>query len=532
MKGSMKKLLALGLLSALLAGCGGGGGGSTSPGGGVNPPPPPSIPPSSQSAQQCAPDNPYIADAKSPTSSGSIDTEKQFIRSYFDENYLWYDSVPTVDPNASTYTGSLATLDGYGVPQPLGKYFAALKSPLLTPSGAKLDKFSFAYPTKKWNDMSQGGVTAGYGIEWATINSTSPNRLWRVASVQPGSPAAQVGILRGDTLKTVDGVDFANGTDTNALNGGLFPTTGTVHSFAFSRSGSSDIAVQLTATTITIDPVPTSTVITAAGGRKVGYLVFTDHIASAEDKLITAVKALKTSQVQDLVLDLRYNGGGYLFLASELSYMIAGSAKTSGKYFEKLQYNAKRTADNAKEATPFYNMSCILNSNFDCTRREALPTLDLSRVFIITTADTCSASESIINGLRGLDVDVQLIGSTTCGKPYGFTAKDNCGISYFPIEFKGTNAKGFGDYADGFSPTTGTTSNTSLAGCPTTDDLDHALGNTSERMLAAALQKATAGTCPAPTVAARMSATGTPLTSRLLRDNPARESRILLPAQR
>lgn len=528
----MKKLLALGLLSTLLAGCGGGSGGTTNTGGGVNPPPPPSIPPSSQSAQQCAPDNPYIADAKSPTSSGSIDTEKQFIRSYFDENYLWYDSVPTVDANASSYTGSLATLDGYGVPQPLGKYFSALKTPLLTPSGAKLDKFSFAYPTKKWNDMSQGGVTAGYGIEWAYFNSTAPNRLWRVASVQPGSPAATAGIARGDTLKTVDGVDFANGTDTNALNGGLFPTIGTKHSFTFSRTGSSDLTVQLTGTSITIDPVPTTTVLTAAGGRKVGYMVFTDHIASSEDKLITAVKSLKSSQVQDLVLDLRYNGGGYLYIASELAYMIAGQTKVGSKYFEKLEYNAKRTADNAKSATPYYNTSCILDASFNCTRAEALPTLDLPRVFIIATADTCSASEAIINGLRGVDVDVQLIGSTTCGKPYGFTAKDNCGISYFPIEFRGINAKGFGDYADGFTPTTGTTSNTSLNGCPTTDDLDHALGSTSERMLAAALQKATAGTCPAPTVAARMSATGTPLSSRLLRDNPARESRLMLPKDR
>ena len=223
---------------------------------------------------------------------------------------------------------------------------------------------------------------------------------------------------------------------------------------------------------------------------------------------------------------MRYNGGGYLYIASELAYMIAGPTRAAGKYFYKSQFNAKRTADNAQAPTPFYNTSCFLNAAGNCTNQQALPTLNLSRVFVIGTADTCSASEAVINGLRGVDVDVQLIGSTSCGKPYGFTAKDNCGVSYFPIEFRGANYKGFGDYADGFSPTSGAVSNTNLAGCASTDDLGKPLGSPTERMLSAALQRAAYGNCPAPSVAIRHVA----LPVGRLQRSPAREVSIALPS--
>ena len=73
-------------------------------------------------------------------------------------------------------------------------------------------------------------------------------------------------------------------------------------------------------------------------------------------------------------------------------------------------------------------------------------------MYIITGPGTCSASESIINSLRGVNVNVYLIGSTTCGKPYGFYPTDNCGTTYFSIQFRGENAANFGDYTDGFSP--------------------------------------------------------------------------------
>jgi carboxyl-terminal processing protease len=134
-------------------------------------------------------------------------------------------------------------------------------------------------------------------------------------------------------------------------------------------------------------------------------------------------------------------------------------------------------------------------------------------VFILAGPGSCSASESIINGLRGIDVQVVLVGGNTCGKPFGFTAKDNCGISYFPIEFQGVNAKGFGDYANGFAPT-----------CAVADDLSRQLGDPSERMLAAALSYRTTGSCP---VAASSGSQKPGVPQYTLLRHPVRESKVL-----
>ncbi len=119
-------------------------------------------------------------------------------------------------------------------------------------------------------------------------------------------------------------------------------------------------------------------------------------------------------------------------------------------------------------------------------RGTALPSLGLTRVTILTTPGTCSASEAVINALRGVDVQVNLIGGATCGKPYGFTPVPNCGTTYFSIEFKGVNAKGVGDYDNGFAPT-----------CAVADDLTRELGDTSESLLATALSYRANGVCPA-----------------------------------
>jgi len=126
-----------------------------------------------------------------------------------------------------------------------------------------------------------------------------------------------------------------------------------------------------------------------------------------------------------------------------------------------------------------------------------LPSLDLPRVFILSTASTCSASEAVINGLRGIFVDVILIGTRTCGKPFGFFPTDNCGVTYFTIQFSGANNQGFGDYADGFSPETdGDGVGVSVTGCTVSDDFLNPLGNESEGLLEAALTYRETGLCP------------------------------------
>jgi hypothetical protein len=173
--------------------------------------------------------------------------------------------------------------------------------------------------------------------------------------------------------------------------------------------------------------------------------------------------------------------------------MIAGPARINNRVFERTIFNSKRSGENAD--TAFLDIACLPdpNNNFTCTSNNALPTLNLPRVFVLTSGSTCSASEAIVNGLRGVDVEVRLIGRTTCGKPYGFFGQDNCGISYFPIEFQGVNAKNFGAYADGFVPAG--TGPAGVPGCVANDDLDHALGDPAEGQLAQALFNRGSGSC-------------------------------------
>jgi hypothetical protein len=120
-------------------------------------------------------------------------------------------------------------------------------------------------------------------------------------------------------------------------------------------------------------------------------------------------------------------------------------------------------------------------------------------VFVLTGPETCSASEAVINGLRGVNVQVIQIGSTTCGKPYGFYPQDNCGTTYFSIEFQGDNAQGFGDYPDGFSPqNSAALTSAVLPGCSVADDFSHQLGDPAEGRLSEALDYRAGGSCTVP----------------------------------
>ena len=121
-----------------------------------------------------------------------------------------------------------------------------------------------------------------------------------------------------------------------------------------------------------------------------------------------------------------------------------------------------------------------------------------------------------MNGLRGVGVNVIQIGSTTCGKPYGFYPTDNCGTTYFTIQFRGVNAMNFGDYTDGFSPAiTVANIGTVVPGCSVGDDFTAQLGDTSEGRLAAALAYRTTQSCPAPSGLAQpgFSKPGAPLSA-------------------
>jgi len=474
-----------------LASCGGGGGSSDSSGGLVA---------SSSVAQHCAAPRSGSSDVL-----GTVLDEKTWVRSWTDETYLWYPDVralsaTTLDPN--NYTTAVT-------------YFNALKSPLLTTSGKAKDQFHFIYDTPTWVALSQSGVSYGYGFEFAWESNTPPRKAVIIYS-NAGTPAAANGIGRGAQILAVDGADLVNGNTQAAvdtLNAGLFPTAAGNHVFTVLDLGATTSRT-VTLAAAALAPSTVQNVKTLpAPNQSVGYLQFNDHLATSEAQLVAAINQLKASAVTDLVLDMRYNGGGYLDIASELAYMIAGATPTSGKVFEQQTFNDKNpfqlTA--AQTVTPFH----ATTQGFSVASGQALPTLNLKRVYMLVGAGTCSASEAVVNGLRGVGAEVDLIGATTCGKPYGFYPQDNCGTTYFSIQFQGVNQLGQGDYADGFTPT-----------CAVADDFNHALGDPSEGRLAAALSYRTNGVCDPLLAKAQGLRTSGALVEPTLVRSPLRENRI------
>lgn len=501
-----RQLLAL-LLASTVAACGGGGGrgdganfinpGGSGNGGG-----------SAWTEGVFLPEGNFQARCENPRSGndpdgmpwpdvqGTVLDENNFLRSYSDRTYLWYDEITDRDPGL--YSNPLT-------------YFDLLKTDALTPSGNPKDQFHFTFDTDEWIALSESGVSGGYGAEFAIL-SPAPPRDIVIAFVNPGTPAADNSLQRGTRIVGIDGVDVENGNDIDTLNDGLFPATpGETHTFDVIFPDGSPATVTLQSALITSTPVLKTEVLPTPTGD-VGYLLFNDHIATAEEQLVDAISTLDAANVSDLVLDLRYNGGGFLDIAAQLSFMIAGPAQTGGRVFELQEFNDKHPSTNPVTGRPLSPVPFHSTTlNFSLPAGANLPSLDLQRVYVLTGNGTCSASEAIINGLRGAGVEVIQIGSTTCGKPYGFYATDNCGTTYFTIQFRGVNDAGFGDYADGFIPSvSGTPTGSQVPGCPVGDDFGSPLGDIGEARLAAALEFRASGACPPAPVS-----DGTPALGRL-----------------
>ena len=414
-----------------------------------------------------------------PDMQGSFEDEGYWLRSWSNDTYLWYDEIQDRDPGL--YATSAA-----GV----AEYFELLKTEATTPSGNPKDRFHFTRDTAEYLAESQQGITFGYGATYKLISSSAPRELV-IVLVNDNSPAADAGLQRGARIVTVDGVDLINGSDADTLNAGLWPNqVNEDHSFEVLDPGATERrAITMTSAQIDTDAVPQTRIIDTDSG-KVGYLLFTDHILTAEQQLVDAVTQMRDANITDLVLDLRYNRGGYLYLANQVSYMIAG-AGVSGQTFNSLQFNEKNPGVNPVTGGAVSADAFLTTTTENAAPAgAALPTLALPqpRVFVLTTSSTCSASEAIINGLRGVGVEVIQFGSTTCGKPYGFYPQDNCGTTYFTTQFRSVNAAGFGDYPDGFSPVNSTESTVgvTLPGCQAVDDYTP-LGETTEPMLSASL---------------------------------------------
>lgn len=487
-------LLALLIPLTVLSGCGGSSGsGGTKP---VIPPPTDTGPKwvqdqfqsSANYAAQCenprTGNSPITGDAY-PDKPGSELLEKHWQRAFNHETYLWYKEV--IDKDPKNYN--------------LVEYFDQLKTTEVTASGKDKDEFHWLQPTSEVEEYVQLGVSYGYGISFDRQSSTAP-RQWIVKNVTLETQAFTAGVSRGSKLLKVDGIDFVN-TDNDdeidIINNAIFSyIEGEPHTFTFVDVNDVEYQVELQTAAISDVPLQIAKTIETPQG-KTGYLLLnTFHNSKVEKDLFDSFTDFAQQDISNLIVDLRYNGGGYLAISSQLAYMVTGPEATAGKIYETTVYNDKIPNQNIPFIDTTIDLRRLIGGDSIIESDQALPTLNLNRVYVLTTGSSCSASESFMNSLVGIGIEVIQIGDTTCGKPYGFVSEDNCGSTYYTVQFKGENDAGFGDYADGLIPSKlpEAGKQAQIQGCPIIEDYQNDLGDEQEILLASALYYQQNNACP------------------------------------
>lgn len=399
----------------------------------------------------------------------SADLEVQdFIWTNLNFWYYWQDEVPDLaDDRFSSNTTYASYLANY--PNP-----ADLFENLLHPD----DRFS--YITDNYEELlnSQQGISKSNGVEFGLYQfSDSDNVFGYVRYILPASDASGKNIQRGDLFVGVNGTTLNVTNYASLLFGPNDSYTLNMASIApggvISPNG---VSVALTKTEYTENPVYITQTFDI-GGHKIGYLMYNGFIGAFEDELNDAFGQFQAADITDLVLDLRYNPGGSINTSVRLAGMINGMH--TGEIFARERWNSK--------VQPLLSAEQLNNYFTDKLANGALlNSLNLGRVFVLTTWGTASASELLINGLSPYINAIQ-IGDTTRGKNEGsITLIDNDGgkktpnhtWGMQPIVLKLENSAGSSDYEDGLLP------NTALE-----EDLENmgVLGNADEPLLAEAI---------------------------------------------
>jgi carboxyl-terminal processing protease len=332
--------------------------------------------------------------------------------------YLWYNRMPAV------------TLENYKDPYELMR---AVRFD-------SLDRWSFVadYDAYVANMM---GTFVGHGI---SVGLDAEGKA-RIVTIYKNSPLYSTltnpnGVRRGWEIKSLNGQDlaavmaamYATG-DRTAYNNLMGPSVTTrSNTFVFRTPRGNDTTATSKKASFQVNSVMLYDTLTI-NGKKTGHLVFDEFIEPSTDELKTAFAFFKAQDIKDLILDLRYNSGGILDVAIELSSLIAGKSTSTPLVSSK--YNNKNTSEESTR-----NFVSMVSS------------LSLTRLVVITTRSTASASEVIINGLKPY-LEVTTIGDTTNGKPTGMDVYQFAETFIFaPITFKLVNANGEGDFYAGFAP--------------------------------------------------------------------------------
>ncbi|OFX21564.1 MAG: hypothetical protein A2041_01250 [Bacteroidetes bacterium GWA2_31_9b] len=358
------------------------------------------------------------------------DNSVEELYNIMDYYYLWNDSLPTVD------------VEDYSKPEDL------LEALRYTPR----DKWSYISTKQEESQYYDEGTYTGHGFSY----SADMDGKIRISYLFESSSLNDAGIKRGWIINKINGTPIDENSDVSSLLGAS--TIGVTNSFEFESPAGTILNQSFSKELITINTVLHKSVITV-DTKKVGYLVFESFINPSIDELTDAFIYFKAENVTDLIVDLRYNGGGLMSVVEHLASLIIPD-RLNNQLFLTYIHNHDLTSENFS-----YNFKLSSYS------------LGLEKVYFIATNGSASASEAIINGLDPY-LDILIIGDDSYGKPVGmYSFESNVSdYVYVPITFKIINSAGYGEYYDGLT-----------ADAYADDDLTHDFGDVNESSLAEAL---------------------------------------------
>jgi len=462
----------------------------------------------------------------SPTTGSTLDLIRDSIYLYAKEDYYWNTFLPdynTFNPRSFAASTDIAALTNEV--NALSQYAinpaTTLPYEYYAPSPGEA-KYSFIDDGTV--SASLGGTNGDFGF---SVFYNAYNDL-RIKYVYAGSPGATAGLVRGYQVTAVnDSTNIAynpTSTDPNKDPNLLMVVKALSQSkikLTLKKPDGSSFTVTINTGSYSVNPVLKSTIISAANGHKIGYIVFNSFTVPtvAQPVLDPVFSNFAANGVTDLVVDLRYNGGGSVATAEYLDNLIAPASVGTSSVMYNTYFNANLTSNN----TPILSHQAFRGSDGKLYNYGQLDysvagnqvkfskagALNVSRVFFIVTGGTASASELTINNLRPY-MNVQLIGRTTYGKPVGFFALNINKYQYYTPEFETKNSAGQGGFYTGMVP-----GSSSYPGVADQDDVTKDWGDPTDRLLAHAISYVNTGTFavhnPKVTVLAlnRQNATGT-----------------------